>query len=105
MEVTLPCSYQIVIVTTGSSVLHCLFFQNQLRSNKLLRLSSKNCVQFTEVGIYKRKQEHKNSTKKAINKTRKKERKHELDQESDQENKKKRKKQELDKEIKTFFFS
>ena len=41
-----------------------------------------------EVGIYKRKQENKNSTKKAIKKTRKQE----LDQESDQEKK-------------TFFFS
>ena len=42
----------------------------------------------TEVGIYKRKQENRNSTKKAIKKTRKQE----LDQESDQENKKIRKK-------------
>ena len=41
-----------------------------------------------EVGIYKRKQENKNSTKKAIKKTRKQE----LDQKSDQEKK-------------TFFFS
>ena len=42
-----------------------------------------------EVGIYRRKQENKNSTKKAIKKTRKIERKHTLDQESDQEKKEK----------------
>ena len=55
-----------------------------------------NCAN-PEVGIYKRKQENKNSTKKAINKTRKKtrtrtrkrSRKQELDQESDQEKLKK----------------
>ena len=40
---------------------------------------------FPEVGIYKRKQENKNSTKKAIKKTRKQEH----DQDSDHEKKKK----------------
>ena len=57
----------------------------------------------TEVGIYKRKQESKNSTKKAT----KKRRKQELDQENDQENKKTRtrpRKRPRKKE-KTFFFS
>ena len=45
------------------------------------------CLLSTEVGIYKRKQENKNSTKKATKKKRNKGRKHALDQESDHEKK------------------
>ena len=65
------------------------------------------------MGIYKRKQENKNSTKKAIKKSRKKRRKHALDQENDQEKtiavKKKKKENTLStkkatKKRKTFFF-
>ena len=83
--------------------IHRIYIQSQSPIAQLTHIEKK----IAEVGIYKRKQENKNSTKKAIKKTRKQE----LDQESDQENKKKRKqtrtrpRKRPRKKEKTFFFS